>query len=399
MHIWWPSAAAPLHEVDALAVDAIAHGEKRCLGPVLGQHVEHGGSGFGPGAVVEREGHHLVVAHVGRYVAPHHVDGLLRHLFGGDPGHRAGFRALHAVGALALDQVDGPAALFLVGEGNGGLNRFRRLLQGAAVAQFHHISAGQLRIGVSCGLAVDGGVERFALAFLQHRAVHGHEVARLRLDAAGVQRVAQRFAAAHVDARSVQRDGGGQALHDEVRPDAEGDQHQQADHDAESAAPRAFRLRLHATIAIEVLVGRSGVARRRRRPGARTCRSGSVVGFVRAHEIGTARLVATALARWKQVVETALGHTPSLKRRIAFMCVPHRAAVPLTYRTSMLLSNNRWVKNSVSLLLIEEGDRLMRGYSACRPACDRPEICMEGRCQCGQGRRAGRGRTTILNAT
>ena len=70
------------HQVNTFAADAVAHGEERGFGAELGQRVEDGGGGVAPGAVIEREGHHFVVADLGRHVVAHGVDGVLQHFFG-----------------------------------------------------------------------------------------------------------------------------------------------------------------------------------------------------------------------------------------------------------------------------------------------------------------------------
>ena len=227
-----------LYEVDAFSVDAIAHGEECGLRPLVGQHVEHCGGGFGPGAVVERECHHFVLAYLRRNVSAHHVGRLLHDFFRRQAGDRAGFRALQSVGALPLEHVDRSAPFLFDRVGDAFLGGFARLFDGAAVAQFDHVAVVQLRIHVGSDFAVDGGVKRLALSCFDHRAVHGNEIAGFRLDAAGAQRVFQRLVTAYFQVGSIEGYGGRQALHDEVPSNGESGHYEQAGNDSNSAPPR-----------------------------------------------------------------------------------------------------------------------------------------------------------------
>ena len=248
-----------LHErVAVVLFDAVAHGEERGLCAVFGQHVEHLAGLVAPGAVVERERDHLVVAHVGRYVAAHDVAGLLLYLLGRDAGRLAGLRGLYAVLALALHQVDGAVAFLCDRPGNGRFHGVGRLLDRAAVADLHYVSRPQLRVKLGDLLAVHRGVERLPLACLQHAAVHGQQVARLGLDAAGGQGVAERLAAVHFDARPVQRDVGGQALHEQHHADDDGGHQAHAGEHARKSPAWALGLLRDAHIAVVILVGGRG---------------------------------------------------------------------------------------------------------------------------------------------
>ena len=71
--------------------------------------------------------------------------------------------------------------------------------------------------------------------------------ARLRLDAGGVQGVAEGFVASHVDAASVERDGGRQALHEQDAAAHENSQHENGECDGERDARRALRRRGNGT--------------------------------------------------------------------------------------------------------------------------------------------------------
>ena len=143
--------------------------------------------------------------------------------------------------------MDGSVALLLEGVRDGHFGNLGRFLDGVAVAEFHHVAARKLRRCVGGGFAVDGGVERLALALFDHAAVDGHEVARLRLDAGGVQGVAEGFVASHVDAASVERDGGRQALHEQDAAAHESNQYENGECDGEGDARRALRRRGNGT--------------------------------------------------------------------------------------------------------------------------------------------------------
>ena len=100
----------PLHEVDAFAFDAAAHGEERGFRAVVPQHVEHLDGGVMPGAVVERERDHFLVTDVGRHVAARDVLGFTDRGFCDDAGNPARLDLAQPVGALPFEQMDGPAA-------------------------------------------------------------------------------------------------------------------------------------------------------------------------------------------------------------------------------------------------------------------------------------------------
>lgn len=78
---------------------------------------------------------------------------------------------------------------------------------------------------------------------IDHRAVHGNEIAGFRLDAAGAQRVFQRLVTVYFQVGSIERYGGRQALHDEVPSNGESGHYEQAGNDSNSAPPRLFGAR------------------------------------------------------------------------------------------------------------------------------------------------------------
>ena len=296
--------------VAVVLLDAVANGEERGLRAMLGQHVEHLAGLVAPRAVVERERDHLVVAHVGRYVASHDVAGLLYDPLGRDAGHFAGLRGLNAVLALALYQVYGAVALLRNRPGNGRFHGVGRFLDRAAVAYLHDVSGGQLGVKLGDLLAVHRGVERLPLACLQHAAVHGQQVARLGLDAAGGQGVAERLVAVHFDARSVQRDVGGQALHEQHHADDDNGHQAHAGEQTRKPPAGAFGFLRDAHIAVVILVGGRGGVDLRSAPIA----AGGAACPARPRPCACRRAVALAVAALLGNA-SRVGGAPSRTRR------------------------------------------------------------------------------------